>query len=236
MHSNDSAILRDRLYQLSNDLNMVLCHGVPPRTRERYVAAIGLLAEFLRDVGFRARINVELLEFAKAIQELDQGIVQFFLEPAKRSSRPLEPSSTWLPRAYISVAIEVLRTEMSKRAACLHVAESFRSMASILAPQSKDFAATIGAWHTRHKGDRVRNQTAKSAWRDRAELIALSETRLSTPGQPQPTAVDIANDIVRSANVLATLSQPPLRGKSRSREERRIRAELGKASKIKPPS
>ena len=94
-----------QLNELCEKLLGTLCHDVPPRTRERYVAAIVLIADFFHEMGFPLPIFVELVEFAHALQELDRGTVRDFLK-SKVENHPTDPGDVWQARVQIAIAVD----------------------------------------------------------------------------------------------------------------------------------
>src|ERR1700722_7360473 len=100
------------LRNLSDQLKVVLIEGdAPRRTREGYVAALVLIADFLEDVNFPVTIRDELLQLAAGLQELDRGTVRDFLKVLAAQNHPTDPSDVWQTRALIAIANDVGRPE-----------------------------------------------------------------------------------------------------------------------------
>jgi hypothetical protein len=157
-----------QLSELCEKLLGTLCHDVPPRTRERYVAAIVLIADFFKEIGFPLPIFVELVEFARALQELDRGTVRDFLKPSKAHSHATDSSDVWQARAQVAIAIEqMMAGGLSRREASRRIARLFPQLRALSASKSKNFASAVGDWHIRLSKGEVKDDVATHTWGDR---------------------------------------------------------------------
>ena len=200
--------LTGQLDALCKKLLLALCHNVPPRTRERHVAAISLIAEFFKQVGFPLPIYVELKEFAAALQELDRGAVRDFLRPASAWNHPVDSSDVWQARAHFAIAVEQLRLGgLSKRAAIGRVARCFPETELLMRKEAKNPASAIADWHRRLANGSVKEPIAQSVWRHREDLIHdwQSELRDHNSGA-EPNRFQIAFEVARSAVVLTSMA------------------------------
>jgi hypothetical protein len=160
-----------QLNQLCEKLLVALCHGVPPRTRERYVASIALVAESLQEIGFPAALCVELMELSRALQELDRGTVRDFLKPSKAFSHATDSSDVWQARAQVAIAVEQMMIGgLSRREASRRIAKWFPELKGLTGSKSKNFPSTVGDWHIRLSQGEVKDDVATAAWRDRGQL------------------------------------------------------------------
>ena len=145
-----------------------------PRIRDRYIAGIAVLAEFLEAIRFSRGTVGRLFEIAEALRELDYGIVSSFLKPAPRMSKTLDPADIWSARAYFAIIVDYLIAEgSSRRAACRFVAERPGFPAQILTPKAKSAASAIEHWHRSFEGETVKSQGAQAIFGDRARTIKL---------------------------------------------------------------
>jgi hypothetical protein len=221
-----------QLSALCEKLQSALCQDVPPRTRERYVAALYLTAEFFKEIGFPLPIYHELIEFTHALNELGRGTIRDFLRPFKAETRPTDASDIWQARALVAIAVETM-TEggFGVREACRRIAECFPNLKDKLAPRSKAFASTVGGWHSRLSNGTVKDAIASGTWRDRTEVLAKYREAIRRPGTDSPAPQQIALVVIRGALVLAEFAggkseRKPQRGFSGLHEARGERAFL----------
>ena len=221
-----------QLNELCEKLLLELCQDVPPRTRERYVAALYLTAEFFKEIGFPPQIYAELIEFTHALKELDRGTIRDFLRPFKAETRPTDASDIWQARAFVAIAVETMTDAgFGVREACRRIAECFPRLKGTLAPNSKAFAFAVGGWHSRLSNGTVKDAIASGTWRDRAEVTAKYREILRRGGTESPDPQQIALAVILGALVLAEFtggkSKPkPQRGSSGLHEARGERAFL----------
>jgi hypothetical protein len=161
-----------QLTGLCEKLLLTLCHNVPPRKRERYEAAITLIAEFFKCVGFPTPICLELVELAHALRELDRGTVRDFLKPSTASNHPVDPSDVWQARAQFAIVVEqLMQGDLSEREAARRVIKAVPQIKMLMRSGSKNPEATLLDWHKRLANNTVKEPIATSAWRDREQLI-----------------------------------------------------------------
>jgi hypothetical protein len=203
----DNGPLAFQLSELCENLLVALCQDVPPRTRERHVAALYLIAEFFKEIGFPLRIYQELIELAHALSELDRGTVRDFLRPFKVETRPMDSSDIWQARAHVAIAVETMKDGgFGVREGCRRIAECFPGLKDALAPNSKAFASVIGSWHSGLSNATIKDSIASDAWRQRADLIAKYRELLRRDGSELPDPQQIALVIIQGALVLAGLA------------------------------
>ena len=221
-----------QLSALCEKLLSALCQDVPPRTRERYVTALYLTAEFFKEIGFPLQIYVELIEFTHALKELDRGTIRDFLRPFKAETRPMDASDVWQARAFVAISVETLKEGgFGGREACRRIAECFPNLKNKLAPRSKAFASTVGGWHSRLSNGTVKDAIASGTWGDRIEILAKYREGLRRRGTDSPAPQQIALAVIRGALVLAEFAggqseRKPQRGSSGLHEARGDRAFL----------
>jgi hypothetical protein len=202
-----------QLSELCEKLQVALCEDVPPRTRKRYVAAIVLIADFFKEIGFPLPIFVELLEFARALQELDRGTVRDSLKPLTAFNHPTDPSDVWQARAQVAIAVEqMIVGGLSRREASRRIAKWFPELKALTGSKSKDFASAVGDWHIRLSQGEVKDDVATAAWRDREQLVIHYQTIMARAGTASPGPLQIAFLTIRGLL--------PLGGLARSRSER----------------
>jgi hypothetical protein len=188
-----------KLEELFRELEFVLCAGSPPTTRERYVAAVKLIADFLSAAGLPLPIYVEILELANAMTELDRGIVRNFLKPETTKNRPPDPSDIWQSRTQIAVAVEqMVLGRLSKRESCRRIAKGFPQLKSLLTPKSKNLPMAIDDWFKRLSDGEVGDPIATDIWSDRAKLVEGVRGDLVRAGITTPDPLQVAFALVRS--------------------------------------
>jgi hypothetical protein len=193
-----------KLEELFRDLEFVLCAGSPPTTRERYVAAVKLVADFLSAAGLPLPIYVEILELANAMNELDRGIVRNFLKPETTKNRPPDPSDIWQSRTQIAVAVEqMVLGGLSKREACRRIAKGFPQLKSLL---SKNLPMAIDDWFKRLSDGEVGDPIATDIWSNRAKLVEGVRGALVRAGTTTPDPLQVAFAVVRSKLALGELA------------------------------
>jgi hypothetical protein len=197
-----------QLNGLCDKLLLTLCHDVPPRTRARYEAAICLIAEFLKSVGFPTPIYLELLEFGHALKELDRGSVKDFLKPSTVSNHPVGSSDVWQPRAHFAIVVEqLMQGGLSKREAARRVNEAVPQLKMLMRSGSKNPEATLIDWHTRLAHNNVKEPIATSAWQDREQLIDSYRMKIAAAQSPSPGPLKMAAVIAVGAVHLVNLAR-----------------------------
>jgi hypothetical protein len=201
-----------QLSELCEKLQVALCEDVPPRTRKRYVAAIVLIADFFKGIGFPLPIFVELTEFARALQELDRGTVRDSLKPSTACNHPTDPSDVWQARAQVAIAVEqMIIGGLSRREASRRIAKYFPGLKALTGSKSKNFASAVSDWHIRLSRGEVNDNVAMATWRDREQLVIQYQT-IARAGISSPGPLQIAFLTIRGLL--------PLVGLARSRSER----------------
>jgi hypothetical protein len=210
-----------QLSELCEKLKVALCEDVPPRTRERYVAAIVLIADFFKEIRFPLPIFVELVEFARALQELDRGTVRDSLKPLTACNHPTDPSDVWQARTQVAIAVEqMIVGGLSRREASRRIAKWFPELKALTGSKSKNFASAVGDWHIRLSQGEVKDEIATAAWRDREQLVIHYRA-----GTASPSALQIAFVVIRGMLPLVGLARSKLEresdgSQSMSREKR----------------
>jgi hypothetical protein len=120
-----------------------------PRHRDRYVAALAFMAQYMKAVGFPTIVIGEFVELAQALEDLDRGTVRHFLNPADVTTRPRDPTDIWVARSFVAAAVQrLIESGGTRRAACKLIAQEYGVLAYALAPTSKrEFHAVVEGWH-----------------------------------------------------------------------------------------
>lgn len=152
----------------------------PPRHRDRYHAALVLLANYMNQVGFPGHITAEIVELCQSLKDLDEGIVRHFLKPATVTTRPRDPTDIWCARSFVSAAIQrLIESGRTRRAACKLISHEYGDLAHILAPTSKqNFHTVIEGWHRQFS----------------------ERDRISRPGRIPTREQELFDDIIKSTS------------------------------------
>jgi len=202
------------LRNLSDQLEVALIEGdAPRRTREGYVAALVLIADFLEDVKFPVTIRDELLQLAAGLQELDRGTVRDFLKVLAAQNHPTDPSDVWQTRALIAIAVDQMMSGgLSKREAGRRITKWFSELKSVSGTKSDNFGSAVCDWHTRLTNGTVKDGAAIGTWNGKERLIARQRENIARAGTSSPEPLQIAYIILRG--------MLPLDNLKRSRSER----------------
>ena len=204
------------LRNLSDQLKVALIEGdAPRRTREGYVAALVLIADFLEDVKFPATIRDELLQLAAGLQELDRGTMKKTLgKVLAAQNHPTDPSDVWQTRAQIAIAVDQMMSGgLSKREAGRRISKWFSELKSVSGTKSNNFCSAVCDWHTRLTNGTVKDGAAIGTWNDKEALIARQRENIARAGTSSHEPLQIACSVILRGML-------PLDNLKRSRSER----------------
>jgi hypothetical protein len=165
-------------------------HLERPLSRENYVKAIAMIAEFLQPaIGIVAANRLRYL--ATELDDLDRGTIGDLLTPVGKS-KPRR-SNEWYKHAESAVAYECL----------IRAGDDPKNAAKkIAAAQNYSGKATVAPWeqvinvHHSFRYDRVKNQLARATW----EFCLGQINELSSPAELRNVANILIGDVSLKKN------------------------------------
>jgi hypothetical protein len=147
----------------------------PMNERERYAAALIVVAQYFSSVGEKQIAN-RFFELSSAIADLNNGTVHPILRPMRADNRRADPSQLWRARARVALGLEaLLRSGLNRSDATAKIASQCSSIANLAGVKAKDsrLEITVFGWRRELKAGRVKNFEASELFSEGIKRIDL---------------------------------------------------------------
>jgi len=179
--------------------------ATPPYGRKEILRGLRVINRFLAFVGPRDDLGSRLPDdrsmralnhLVRALDDLDDGVVDEILKPAERRGKTRDPSQRWLDRTSVCGAFRVLcHGGMTQREAAKWIAQQQEWTKALTSKRSPNLASTILDWERKLRGARgVRRRVAPVA--EAAELYRSTEEMTAGLKGKRATAETFAKSIL----------------------------------------
>jgi hypothetical protein len=173
--------------------------GNPTNERERYAAALVVVAQYFSSVAGRP-IADRFFELASAIADLNNGTVHPLLRQVPPDNRPADPSQMWRARARVALGLEaLLRSGLNRSDAAAKIASQYSNIANLAGVKAKDSKLQTIGWRRELKAGRVKNFEAN-------ELFAEGIKRIDRLASPQGYRKFATRQFAEAANFSCVFS------------------------------
>jgi hypothetical protein len=175
--------------------------GNPTNERERYAAALVVVAQYFSSVAGRP-IADRFFELASAIADLNKGTVHPLLQQVRPDNRPADPSQLWRARARVALGLEaLLRSGLNRSDAAAKITSEYSSIANLAGVKAKDskLQTIVFGWRRELKAGRVKNFEA-------IELFAEGIKRIDRLASPQEHRKFAIRQFAEAANFSCVFS------------------------------
>lgn len=135
--------------------------------QDRYMLALRGVAEFLDAIGANGLYGTRFGELAMAIGDLERGTVDPVLTPIRfGSGRAADPSTVWVRRGYVALAVEALvMTGMERKAAAKDLVRRFPPIADLSRARNPDRACDAAlSWYESFRRGQVKHRVAATVY------------------------------------------------------------------------